>query len=186
MSRPRSEHAREKMLGAATQLIFTSGLCHFTVDEVAKLSGVAKTTVYRHFPNKNQLLIAALDAGIAVPVTPDTGTLRTDLLEFLASVVPIFADERLRMLLLDIMSAAMRDPELEEFCSSMMDGRMVPLATIIDRGRARGEISADMDFDQAFLHIEGPLIFWSLFKPDVLKTLDLEVTVDRMLKVLKT
>lgn len=186
MARPRSQAAREKMLAAATELIFSAGVGAFTIDEVARRSGVAKTTIYRHFPNRNELLIAAIDAGMSVPVTPDNGLLRDDLLEFLASVLPIFQDSALRLVNLEVMVASARDRELGHLFASMLDARMGPLMTIFQRGKTRGEISADMEFDTAFEIIEGPFILRSLFQPEALEDIDLESLVDRMLIALKS
>lgn len=162
-----------------------TGVPGFTIDEVARRSGVAKTTIYRHFPNRNELLIAALDGAIIIPATPDTGSLREDLLEFLASVLPIFADCAVRAVMFDIWSAATRDPELDRLQRSMMSGRAGPTQTIFDRGQARGEISPDLDYATAVEIIEGPFIVRSLARPEALYDIDLEPLVDRMLTLLK-
>jgi len=50
MARPRSEEARRKVLGAASDLMAARGVASLTIDEVAARSGVAKTTIYRHWP----------------------------------------------------------------------------------------------------------------------------------------
>ncbi len=185
MSRPLSELARAKMLAAASELLFTEGVCGFTIEEVAHRAGVAKTTIYRHFPSRNGLLIAAFDRGIAVPETPDTGSLRDDLVQFLTSVLPIFSDSRLRLASLDILAASSRDPELHEIYQSMLNARSGPLRTIFDRGKIRGEISPDVGFDVAFDFIEGPLILRSLLQPEALDDIDIEALVDRVLILLK-
>ena len=112
MARSLSEAARAKMLGAAADLVLDAGVDGFSVDEVARRSGVAKTTIYRHFPSAKELLVAALDRIMTAPPTPDTGSLREDLLEYLASVRPTFADVALRNLFFEIYSASARDPEL--------------------------------------------------------------------------
>lgn len=185
MARTKSEVARTKMLDATRELVFRAGVAGLTIDEVARQSGVAKTTIYRHFASKNELLVAALDGTMAVPPTPDTGSLRDDLVEFIGSILPIFANAQVRALFLEIFAATARDSELGKVHQSMMAGRMTPLMTIFERGKARGEVSPDLDFDSAFDFIEGPLIVRSLFQPESLPGLDLEATVDRMMLVLK-
>ena len=50
MARPRSEEARRKALAAATDLIVERGVANLSIEEVAARSGVAKTTIYRHWP----------------------------------------------------------------------------------------------------------------------------------------
>jgi AcrR family transcriptional regulator len=185
MGRPLSDEARERMLAAALEIVLDVGVHDFTIDEVARRSGVAKTTIYRHFESRNELLVAALDGSMLVPSTPDTGSLRGDLVDFLASVRPIFADPVVRALYLDIMSASARDHELAAMQQGMMARRSGPTRRIYERARERGEIGADVDYLAAFDIIEGPFILWSLFRPAALEAVDIEQLVDGMLPQLK-
>lgn len=174
MARPRSSEARQKMLDAATELALDVGIRAFTVDELARRSGVAKTTIYRHFPSKNELIITALDGVTPIPEVPDTGNLHDDLVIFLGNVLPIFASAKLRALFLDIFAAATFDEELAALQSSMMNGRGEALMTIVARARERGEMPPELDHDVVVELIEGPLIFRSLTNPSRLDGLDLE------------
>src|SRR5436190_2605757 len=79
MARPRSEEARRKALAAATDLIVERGVANLTIEEVAHRSGVAKTTIYRHWPERASLVLDTVRACFAAVPTPDTGTLRGDL-----------------------------------------------------------------------------------------------------------
>ena len=60
MGRPLSDEARERMLRAALEVVLEIGVPGFTIDEVARRSGVAKTTIYRHFDSRNDLLVGKL------------------------------------------------------------------------------------------------------------------------------
>lgn len=173
------------MLAAGAELAVEVGVHRFTVDEVSRRSGIARSTIARHFATKNELLVAALDGIITEPATPDTGTLRGDLLEFLGSLVPIFANRQVRALFLDILSAASREPELAALQQSMMDRRSGPSRAIFDRAQARGEIAPDFDYHDAFLIFEAPLVMRGLGPPGSLDNIDLEIHVDRMLRVLQ-
>ena len=170
------------MLDAATELALDVGVRAFTVDELARRSGVAKTTIYRHFPSKNELIITALDGVTPVPEVPDTGNLHDDLVLFLGNVLPIFSSPKLRALFLDIFAAATFDEELASLQASMMSGRGAALITIIDRGRERGEIPAGIDDDTAFELIEGPLIIRALANPAQLDDLDLDGLVETIIR----
>ena len=181
MARPRSEAARQKMLDAVTELALAHGVRAVTIDEVARLSGVAKTTIYRHFPSKNELIITALDGITPVPEAPDTGRFRDDLVQLLGNVMPIFCDRNLRALYLDILATATFDQELAELQHSMMQGRGQALASIVERAKQRGELPADLHLDVAFELIEGPLIVRSMTDPASLEDLDLESLVDRII-----
>ncbi len=173
------------MLAAASELLLEEGVPGFTVDEVARRSGVAKTTIYRHFPTKNELIIAAIDGAMAVPATPDTGNLRDDIIEFLDEVRPIFADPDIRALFYDLWSAGARDPELDRLQKAMMAGRAGPTATIYERGIARGEISPDIDYLTALEIIEGPFMVRSIVRPETLDDMDLDALADQIILQLK-
>ncbi len=173
------------MLRAAREVLFDIGVHGFTIDEVARRSGVAKTTIYRHFDSRDELIVAALDGSMSVPATPDNGSLREDLIEFLSSVRPIFADPAVRALYLDILSASARDPDLAAMQTGMMARRSGPTRRIYERARARGEIDADIGYIEAFDIIEGPFILGSLFRPGSLEHVDIESLVDKMLLQLR-
>ncbi len=173
------------MLDAAGEVLLADGVPGFNVDEVARRSGVAKTTIYRHFPSRNELLIAALDRVLQVPATPDTGTLRGDVREFLEVVLPIFADTAVRALFFDLWSAGTRDPELDRLQKEMMAGRAGPTMTIYRRGIERGEIAPDIDYPTALEIIEGPFIVRSLARPESLEEVDLDALTERIVAQLK-
>ena len=69
MARTPSLEARQKVLVAAQEVVRDAGIDGFTVDEVAHRSGVAKTTIYRHFHNAHHLVVAALDCMITPMAT---------------------------------------------------------------------------------------------------------------------
>lgn len=59
--RPRREGADETILAAARTLLDEVGYAAFNVDVIAERSGIAKTTIYRRWPNKSALVAAAID-----------------------------------------------------------------------------------------------------------------------------
>lgn len=184
MARPLSQTARTQMMQTAADLALEVGVNRFTVDEVSKRSGIARTTIYRHFATSNQLLVAALDEITPTPAAPDTGSLRGDLLEFLASLVPVFADRQVRALFLDILAAASREPELMELHQSMMDKRATSSRAIFERAQDRGEIAPHFEYKDAFLIFEAPLVMRGLGPPGSLDDINLETHVAQILLVL--
>ncbi len=184
MPRPLSDAARAKMLEAAAELVVAVGVHGFTVDEVARRSGVARTTIYRHFREPRELLVAALDRVMTAPPTPDTGSLRGDLTAYLTSVRENFADAALRTVFFEIYVAAARDPELRGLYQSLLRARTGPTLAIYEKGRARGEISADVDYPTMLDIVQGPFVVRSLMRPESLAEVDIQVLVERMCRVL--
>ena len=58
----RSERVRQAVLDATTDLVSEVGVERTTIDEIANRSGVAKTTIYRHFASKQALVVEAVHA----------------------------------------------------------------------------------------------------------------------------
>ncbi len=172
MGRPRSQAAHEKVLEATASIALADGLAAVTIDEVARRSGVAKTTIYRHFEHRNALLIAALDRTTDAPDRPDTGSLAADLAAFYRDLVPIFEAPDVRTLSLEIFAAAARDPELDGLRTAFFAGRMGPLEAILRQAAARGEIEPIRDPLAAIEIVHGPLIVRSLIAPATLDALD--------------
>jgi AcrR family transcriptional regulator len=52
---------RERILDTAYQLIARRGVRDVGVEEVIATAGIAKATLYRHFPSKNDLVLAVLE-----------------------------------------------------------------------------------------------------------------------------
>ncbi len=184
MVRTLSHEAREKMLEAAAGVVREVGVAGFTVDEVARRSGVAKTTIYRHFPDPKQMLVASLDRVLVPPPVPDTGSLSGDLLAYLTSVRPLFVSDQLRTLFFEIYAAAMRDPELREMQRALIAGRAGPTMAIYENARARGELAPDIDYPTLVENVQGPLISRSMSRPSALTDAGIAAMADRMLVAL--
>jgi len=157
MSRPLSPDARAKALAAARELVFERGIEAFTVAGVAARSGVAKTTIYRHWPDAHSLLIDSLHEVIEELPTPNTGSLHDDLLAFFERVLPVILEPGMRSLVIGLMQAAMGDPEVAAIHDRMLQERQNPVRTILQLAIGRGELPADLDISLAIDFLEGPL-----------------------------
>ena len=86
--RTRGESRERAILSAVIGLLGEAGYEAMTMDAVAARAHASKTTIYRRWPGKAELVHAAVDAHIAgrVPGTHDTGSLRGDLLAVMQAV----------------------------------------------------------------------------------------------------
>ncbi|MEM8926152.1 MAG: TetR/AcrR family transcriptional regulator [Actinomycetota bacterium] len=157
MARPLSQEARRKAVEAAQALIGEHGIGGCTLDGVSKRSGVAKTTLYRHWGSANMLLVHSIDCSIERVPTPNTGSLRGDLFEVLSWFAAVATEPANRMLMLDVMAAAAKDPDLAEVQRSMVAERTRPLRELVQRAVDRDEIPA-IDLELAAEFIEGPML----------------------------
>jgi len=165
MARPLSFEAREKILSAAGEILHEQGVSGFTIDEVANRSGVAKTTIYRHFDNVDQLMVSALDASIAPFPTPNTGSLDGDLRAYCQITSQITCEPRLRVLMLELLAAAAVRPELARVKDAMLRERTSPIRTVVQLAMARGEIPGHLDPQFATELAESPFLANMMFHP---------------------
>jgi AcrR family transcriptional regulator len=139
-SRRRGVVLEAAILQAAADELRESGYAGVTMDRVAKRAGTNKNAIYRRWPNRAALGIAAYKQLVAANTrVPDTGSLREDVLELLRSANCQLGTPRgdiLRGLL-----ASMRDePELlTELHERMADGGSALWLTVLGRAVARGE-----------------------------------------------
>jgi AcrR family transcriptional regulator len=74
---PRVERSREAVLDAGVELLLEGGLHAVTVEAIVERSGVARSTVYRHWHSRNDLIVDTVNR--VMPPAPDVlfeGTLR--------------------------------------------------------------------------------------------------------------
>jgi len=173
--------ARAKAIEAATEVVLDLGIRGFTIDEVARRSGVAKTTIYRHFPDRNELMIRGIDATVVYPEAPDLGCLRDDLIEFLKRIQPNFANARANAANQELFAAMARDPELRKISTKVTDERTSPLVTLMKRWLERGEIRTYLTVLDMFDIVDGPFVVRALLGPHALVNVDYDALADRIM-----
>jgi AcrR family transcriptional regulator len=159
MARPRSEEARRKALAAAQDLIIERGVANLSIEEVAARSGVAKTTIYRHWPERAALIIDTVRSTFEHVTTPDTGSLRGDLETYFGELVRADLGGKMGKLIPCLIDAAARDPEIEMLLDRIAVERQQPVMTIIARAQERGELPPGLDRDVVIGTVIGPIVF---------------------------
>jgi AcrR family transcriptional regulator len=149
-----------------------------TVDAVATKARASKATVYRRWPSKAELVLAAFTEGIRqVAVPPDTGTLRGDLLR-VGVLVCEQAEEHastMRAVLVEVS----RNPALNEAMQhQFIDQRKALMRHIFRQAVDRGEIDAAAITDELWDVLPGYLIFRSIFSGQPPTRRTVEVFVD--------
>jgi len=134
---------RERQLLAVTfRLLRQHGYDGLTIDEVAAESRASKATVYRSWPTKAELVLAAFIEGIQQgDVPPDTGTLRGDLVALGDMICGHARDHAATMRA--VLSELSRIPALHSALQRFLAGRKALMRNILNRAAQRGEIDAD-------------------------------------------
>jgi AcrR family transcriptional regulator len=158
--RPRDPATRKAILAAAARLIETGGLGAVTMEAVARRSGAGKPTIYRYWPNREALAMAALmaAAGPSTDVRPSASAIE-DLRRQLRKVADLFASPRGRNAVLMTASA---DPDSElskAFRTQVMLASREEGRVLLERAIATGEVRADLDTGIALDMIYGPIFY---------------------------
>jgi AcrR family transcriptional regulator len=147
--RPRSERSHRAILEAANEILEERGFVDLTMDEVAQRGGVSKATIYRWWPTKGMLVFEAFTASfLSRQPTPDTGSLRGDLLAALRSWIRTVKGTVTGRTLVGLTAEVQRDPDLAKIWRERFVARVrAQHRVMLDRAIERGEVSADIDSD---------------------------------------
>lgn len=178
MARPRSEEAHKKVLAAAAELVATAGISGFTVDAVAKTSGVAKTTIYRRWASGDELLMEVLEHSIERVEAPNTGSLRQDLVVLYRAVMDMFAQPPMLSVMLGVLGRSATDPDFRRLTLEFERERHLPLRAVLEAARDRGEIAADADLELMMEFVEGPVLVRKVIRMESFGPGEIERTVD--------
>ena len=154
----RVERSKAAVLAATYELLSEVGLGGASVDEISKRSGVAKTTIYRHWPSRAKLLLHACSKLTAKVPTPNTGTLKGDLTA-LASGIAQRLQSNFATILPSVVDAAEREPEIAELHAQLHAGFMAPVFAVIERAHQNGELPRKHKPGHLVARIVGPLFY---------------------------
>lgn len=144
-SDPRVTRTLATVLAAARELLAERGYEAFTVEAVVARTGVAKTTVYRHWSSRTDLLHAALSSTKPATSVRDTGDLRADLTALLRAVVEATTRDVYLRSMPSLVAAAQNDPELRALHDRLAEERARGLNDLLSRAQARGDLRSDLD-----------------------------------------
>lgn len=180
--RPRDEKLDDQITSAALEVLAVSGFERFAVEEVALRAGVAKTTIYRRFPCRNDLISGALlRLNDELPPTPEPGPVRERLVQVLGALrLTTPTSLRGRILMQAVQSG---DPQLSEWVQEkVIAPRRTVIRTIVDEGIAAGELRPDVDASAVLPVLLGPILFLSMWSDtSATRGISVESVVDTVL-----
>jgi AcrR family transcriptional regulator len=151
-----------ELLAVTLELLQEHGYDRLSVDAVATTARASKATLYKRWPTKAELVLAAFVEGTRhVAVDPDTGTLRGDLLglgEAIRTHVNTHAST-IRAVLVEISRSSDLATTMQE---RFLDQRKALMSHVLTRAVNRGEITATAVTDDLWDVMPGYLIFRTL------------------------
>ncbi|WP_033295483.1 TetR/AcrR family transcriptional regulator [Amycolatopsis jejuensis] len=154
----RNALVRARILAATVDLVARDGLSGLRYEDIAEQAGVNKTSVYRNWPDREELVHEALRSHVeqTLPLA-DTGDLRRDLADFMVAHSESLTSPA-GYASLQAARQAGRDSELGRFLDLYLDLRRDHFRERVDRAVAKGEIPP-VDIDLLFRLIGGPTHF---------------------------
>lgn len=179
---PRIARSRAKVLDAATEILVESGPRAVTVDAVAERSGVAKSTLYRHWASRQDLLVDVMRCNVPEVAPPAADLAFGDALRVLVhDLAAVLGDPEWRAIMPAMVSLRQHLPELADVLHHDQSEKFEILGDVLRRGAAEGAIPTDVDTELAAHALIGPVVFAILSGRDPIDDV-VDFVVDRFLE----
>lgn len=161
--RPRDETREQAILQAVIEVLAEVGYDRMTMDAVASRAKASKATIYRRWPGKAELVVAALhNRTVFGEPYPDLGDLRAELTVFVRRVVDQIAGID-GSLLCGLATAASTDESLAlSMKEHFFDESVSRLDEVVQRAKARGELGPSASSTVLFEVIPAVAVMHSL------------------------
>jgi AcrR family transcriptional regulator len=174
----RSQRVVEQVLAAAVAELGESGYRAFRMDEVSRQARVNKTTIYRRWPRKAELVAATVDwmrrLVHDVPL-PDTGALERDLVEAFQRRGGF--KHRVEGRAWARLLAEQHDPEVRTIIGPAVEERSASWRELVERAVARGQLPKGTDPGLLLGMLKAVVDAWTPSPPGRLKRAQLETAV---------
>jgi AcrR family transcriptional regulator len=184
--RPRDREIDLAALSATVAVLKRTGYGGLTFEEVAREAGTTKPAIYRRWPNRQRLVLAALGERVGEAQAPDTGCTLCDLDECLKVFVSVFR----RMppgVIGGLFVDCAADRELRaDFMTTLFDPPRAAVRETLERALTRGDLRDEVDLD-LILDLIGSLIHYrALFGHAPTSDAEIERAVEALLRGIAT
>jgi AcrR family transcriptional regulator len=182
VGRPRDTQIDVAVLEATLAMLDDSGYGRLTIEEVARRAGTTKPAVYRRWPSRQRLVLAALGQRLGEARAPDTNCTLCDLDECLKLFVAAF-----RLMPPDVIGPLYADCAGDRdlraaFMATLFDPPRAAVKETLDRAHARGDLREDVDRD-LILDLIGSLVHYrTLFGHARTSDAEIERAVEALLQ----
>lgn len=155
---PRVQRSRRVILDATLELLGEVGYGALAVEAIAARAGVGKSTIYRHWNGKIDLIEDALRTLKSDVLVPDEGTFRERLTGYLAAIAAAVNDSTWSSCLPAMIDAGERDADVCRIHRAYTRGRMAVLEDFLTAAVEAGELPADTDVPTLGDALVGPIL----------------------------
>ena len=164
--RPRSAKSHQAILKATLELLGKVGFEAMSIEAIATRAGVGKTTIYRRYSSKEELVADAIESIRQDLVIPNTGNLWHDLDELIENAAQITLSPLGRQTVAMIISSACSNSQFAQiYWTKYLQPRREAFAIVIERAKTRNEIQTDLDPGLVFDSMSGIMLYALIFPP---------------------
>lgn len=156
---PRVARTRRDVRDAVVAILAEDGFDGLTHARVAEQAGYARNTLYRHFPDRNALLMLATGIEDTEIHAVRTGDTRADLVGEMRAFRDALAGDVLPRLMATMIERAEHDPELADLRVQVSAMGNDQLRAVLQDAQAAGEIRDDVDADELCDRLAGPVAY---------------------------
>ena len=157
---PASSRTRAAVIEAATDLLVEGGPSAVTIDAIVARSGVAKSTIYRHWASRDEVLVDVFSHCAPNLEIPDADLPFEDAVRaFVGSIVTHFEDPQWARMVPALLMLKSHALEVEDLEKRLEKNQSDTAAAVLKRGIDAGVLRAGLDVDEAVAHLVGPLLF---------------------------
>jgi AcrR family transcriptional regulator len=184
---PRVARSRAAILEATAALLIEGGYAHVTIERIAERSGVAKTTIYRHWTSRSRLIfdafrnLLAAAGGREEHSGSEERDVREGLVQGLRRLIRGLTQSPWAPAVSTLVDAGDRDPEMRQLIHDFLADAMVGPRILISAAKDRGELAAWVDSEVAVDMLLGPIFFRRLVSREPLDPEFAELVVDQFL-----
>jgi len=154
----RTTRVREVIVDTAAGLLVREGAGAVTAVRIAEDTGVARTTIYRHWPDPTVLLLDAIDRVVKPHVpTQITDNLEADLMKALTVLQMRMRKKPFRVVFAALLDHANHDPNLVAAQRRFVKGVLQPIQDVITAAQQRGDLPTTISVETASAQLAGPL-----------------------------
>jgi AcrR family transcriptional regulator len=166
IGRPRSTQSHQAMLQATLELLGEVGFDRMSIEAIAARARVGKTTIYRRYASKEELVADAIESVREEIVLPDTGNFQSDLNALIENAAAITLSPLGRQTVATIVSSAASNAQFAQiYWTKYLQPRRKTFAVVLERAKARHEIPIDLDADLVFDTMSAIMLYAVIFQP---------------------
>jgi AcrR family transcriptional regulator len=159
--RPRSQESEQAILDATMELLSELGYRSVTVEAIAARAGASKSTIYRRWPTKENLVIAAF-ARTPELVSSGRGDVEQQLLEVILQFTRMMQQTPLGGVLAALVAERSHNPALDEALGPLVQRRRRIMVEILRHAVERGELPRGINAEVVVDLLMGPVLLRSM------------------------